>query len=791
MTKNPTYEELEQRVEELERESFERKRAEEELRYQKKRLESLIEYSSLAIVTVDEGHNIISCNRDFEELFYFRESEIVGKNLDELIASDEYIEAAISYTKESLEGKTVHGADKRQRKDGTYVDVEFIAVPVNIEGKVIGAYGIYQDISERKQAEEALRESEEKYRFLTENIADIVWTLDRDFRTTYVSSSIEKVLGFTHEERKRQTLEEMITPESVQRLQKMFLEELRLDEDSADPDRTVTIEVEYYRKDGSTVWMENRVKAIRDPAGAIVGIHGVSRDITERKQADDALRESEERYRSLVENTMDGYFICEIPSGRFLFLNQRSCDLHGYTMQEGLERTVWDVMSPEDHGRIQKRIQTRLEKKKLSSERQTYTGVRKDGSTFRVEISTSLVTFQGGPAVQGVLRDITEQERLEQQLQQAQKMEAIGTLSGGIAHDFNNLLMGIQGRTSLMLMDKDRSHPDFEHLKGIEDHVKSAADLTKQLLGFARGGRYEVKPTDINELIKKCSTMFGRTKKEIKIHGKYMDNIWTIEADQGQVEQVLMNLYVNAWQAMPNGGDLYVQTENVTLDEEHVKTFKIKPGEYVKISVTDTGVGMDEATRQRIFDPFFTTKEMGRGTGLGLASAYGIIKNHGGFINVYSEKGEGTTFNIYLPASESEVGGQRSEVSDGVKHGDETVLLVDDENMIIDVGEQLLHKLGYTVLIARNGKEATEIYEKNKDKIDLIILDMIMPALSGGDTFDRLKEINPEVKVLLSSGYSINGQATEILQRGCDGFIQKPFNMKGLSQKLRQILDKE
>jgi nitrogen-specific signal transduction histidine kinase/CheY-like chemotaxis protein len=406
--------------------------------------------------------------------------------------------------------------------------------------------------------------------------------------------------------------------------------------------------------------------------------------------------------------------------------------------------------------------------------------------------------LHGEPTVLCVARDISERkqaekkkQQLEAQLQRAQKMEAIGTLAGGIAHDFNNLLMGIQGRASLMMMDKDSSHPDFEHLQGIEEYVTSAADLTKQLLGFARGGKYEVKPTDINEMIKKSSRMFGRTKKEIKIHRKYQKDVWTVEADQGQIEQVLMNLYVNAWQAMPGGGDLYVQTENVTLDEDYVKPFEIEPGGYVKISVTDTGVGMDEDAQQRIFEPFFTTKEMGRGAGLGLASAYGIIKNHSGFINVYSEKGEGATFNIYLPASEAEVGGQKSEISEDVRHGDQTVLLVDDEEMIIDVGGQLLEKMGYKVLIAKSGKEATEIYEKNKDKIDMVILDMIMPDMSGGDTFDRLKEINPEIKVLLSSGYSINGQATEILERGCDGFIQKPFNMKQLSRKIKEILDKE
>ena len=418
---------------------------------------------------------------------------------------------------------------------------------------------------------------------------------------------------------------------------------------------------------------------------------------------------------------------------------------------------------------------------------------RKDGTRVFVEVSGTLHPDQG--YIEGFIVDNTdrkkvekEREDLKNQLQQAQKMEAIGTLAGGIAHDFNNLLMAIQGRTSIMRMSKDSSHPDFEHLKRVEDHVKSAADLTRQLLGFARGGKYEVRPTDLNELIKKQNRMFGRTKKEISIDGKYEENIWSVEIDQGQIEQVLLNLYVNAWHAMPGGGSLYLETENVTIEENYVKSFSIEPGRYVKISVTDTGVGMDKATQKKIFDPFFTTKEMGRGTGLGLASSYGIVKNHGGFINVYSEMGHGTTFNIYLPASAKEIIEEKQPSGD-ILRGSETVLLVDDEDMIIEVAEELFKELGYKVLIARGGKEAVEIYEKNKGQIDIVVLDMIMPDMSGSMTYDRMKEIDPGIKVLLASGYSINGQATEILDRGCDGFIQKPFRVKELSQKLREILD--
>jgi CheY-like chemotaxis protein len=369
-------------------------------------------------------------------------------------------------------------------------------------------------------------------------------------------------------------------------------------------------------------------------------------------------------------------------------------------------------------------------------------------------------------------------------------MKAIGTLAGGVAHDFNNLLMGIEGHTSLMFLNVNADHPHFEHIKGIEDMVKRGAYLTKQLLGFARGGKYEVRPTDLKELIQKSADMFGRTKKEIRIHKTCDEDVWTVSVDRAQIEQVLLNLYVNAWQAMPGGGDLYIRGENVTLDEHAATLFGAGPGNYVKVSVTDTGVGIDEETQQRIFEPFFTTKEMGRGTGLGLASAYGIIKNHGGIINVYSRKGQGTTFNIYLPAAAGLISQQNPEDREiEIQKGHETVLLVDDEDMIIDVGEKMLKQMGYKVLLANSGKTAIEVYKRHEDKIDLVILDMIMPDMGGGDAYDTLKGINPDIIVLLSSGYSINGQATEILERGCDGFIQKPFNMSKLSQAIRKTLD--
>jgi len=383
-----------------------------------------------------------------------------------------------------------------------------------------------------------------------------------------------------------------------------------------------------------------------------------------------------------------------------------------------------------------------------------------------------------------------ERRKLETSLHNAQKFKAIGTLAGGIAHDFNNLLMGIQGRASLMSISLDPAHPLMEHVQAIEEYVRSAADLTRQLLGLARGGKYEVKPLDLNLLVQESAAMFGRTRKEIRIHRETATNAVVVEVDKRQVEQVLLNLFVNAWQAMPDGGDLYLKTRTIDFDAADCQGYGLQPGNFAIVSVTDTGTGMTPETRQRAFDPFFTTKEKHRGTGLGLASAYGIIKNHGGTITIYSEPGQGTTFNIYLPLSQREAL-QETTVDKPQVEGSETILLVDDEEIILDVGKAILEALGYIVITADGGEHAIEKILEADRGIDLVILDMIMPKMGGGKTFDRIREIQPGMPVILSSGYSINGQADEIMQRGCNGFIQKPFTISEISIIVRQVLSKK
>ncbi len=520
-------------------------------------------------------------------------------------------------------------------------------------------------------------------------------------------------------------------------------------------------------------------------------------EIVERMQTEGALKESEKKYRSILENIEDGYWEADI-AGNYTFFNDAMCRILRYPKDELMGTNNRKYMDKENAKKVFKTFNN-VYRTGISTRTLDWKLIRKDGSECFIETMVSLMKDSDGQPTgfQGIARDITERKlaekdkkRMVAQLQQVERLESLGTLAGGVAHDFNNLLMGIQGRTSLMMIDEDCSHRHLEHLRSIEEYIVSATDLTRQLLGFARGGKYEVKPSNLNELVKNSSEMFGRTKKEITIHSKFQENVWPVAIDRGQIDQVLLNLFVNAWHSMPGGGDLYLETENMTLDKRYVEPYQKDAGRYVKMAITDTGIGMDKATQTKIFEPFFTTKEMGRGTGLGLASVYGIINNHDGFISVYSEQGIGTTFNIFLPLSEKEiVEGKRP--SDDILEGTETVLVVDDEQMIIDVSTSLLAKIGYNLLTAAGGKEALEIYKAYKHKIDLVILDMIMPDMRGSETFDQLKGINPDVKVLLASGYSIDGQATEILKRGCSGFIQKPFNIKSLSQKLREILDKK
>jgi two-component system, cell cycle sensor histidine kinase and response regulator CckA len=515
------------------------------------------------------------------------------------------------------------------------------------------------------------------------------------------------------------------------------------------------------------------------------------------------LKRSRIKYKYMVENSPDLIYQLD-PEAIFTFVNQAVTRLLGYEPEDLIGKHYSVIVCEDDWKKAQWLFNERRTGERATAGVELKLLIKKDvphchllGKEYiTVELKATGMYDDYGPGgdnngfigTYGVARDVSYRKQLESHLNQSQKMEAIGTLAGGIAHDFNNLLMGIQGYTSLMLADTnlvDRNHSRLMH---IEEHVQSGAELTRQLLGFARGGKYDLKSSDLNQLIKKTASMFGRAKKEIKLNLDLREDLWSASVDRGQIQQVLLNLYVNAWQAMPKGGEISVKSANIEIFGQEALDIGLQNGRYLQISVVDTGEGIAKELLQRIFEPFFTTKERGRGTGLGLASSYGIINNHGGSIKVYSEKGLGSTFVVYLPATMTSAFEEKVCQSQ-IRSGKETILLVDDEINVIDVTEEMLQSVGYKVLTARSGMEAIELFKKNREDIDLLILDMIMPGLGGGETFDCIKALDPNARVLLSSGYSLKGEAKEILSRGCNGFIQKPYSMAQLSEKLNEILE--
>lgn len=519
----------------------------------------------------------------------------------------------------------------------------------------------------------------------------------------------------------------------------------------------------------------------------VVVIVVLSYNFVKLRLADESLRRSEERFREITELLPETIYEIDM-DGQLVFINKSGKEQ--FQIDEGAVECGFSfagLFPGHEYDHLEQRLKQLSEGKTLGL--QEYTGIRGNGEEFPL-IARSVPILRDGKVVgiRGLLMDISDKKQLEDQIRNAQRMESIGTLAGGIAHDFNNLLMGIQGRASLALTDMTSSTPVREHLKGIEEYVRSAANLTKQLLGFARSGKYDLKPTDINRLISKSSEMFGRTRKELQMLTQFEPDVWVLEVDRSQIEQVLLNLYINAWQAMPGTGTITVLTENIVLDEDQGKAFSLRGGPYVRITVTDTGTGISREIKEKIFEPFFSTKERGRGTGLGLASAYGIIKNHKGSIHVVSGEGEGASFQIYLPARMVHLE-EDAESDKSLVTGEGSLLVVDDEQMVLDVSEGLLSQLGYTVYSANNGAEALRLFEERKGEICLVVLDMIMPGMSGEETFHRLREIDPNIRVLLSSGYSADGRAASLIGEGCNGFIQKPFDLQGLSRKIREVLN--
>jgi len=845
----------------------------------------------------------------------------------------------------------------------------------------------YEELEQRVQE----LEGERKFRFLTENIADIVWTLDRNFETTYVSPSIEKVLGFTPEERKRQGLEEMITPDSLQKVQMKFLEELQYDENSfSDSKRSVTMEVQYYRKDGSTIWMENNIKAMRDRAGKIVGMHGVSRDIDERKRTEEKLLDSETRFRVLTEQSPNMVFINQ--HGKIVYVNDRCFEMMGYSKDEFYSHdfSFFSLLEPESLKQAKSSFEMHMDNIEVSP--LEYTVIKKDGSMIETIINTKLIDYQEEKAILGVVTDVTEQKRIEKELrnrdeklshlsrqteqlslatasmisikeeqeffdkiskaivdfsdferviislfkeeapfrdiiafggveselidklrkvempkawydevfiegnivgqysyyiphtkknilnqeatvygsgfvpevenrwhpednlfvrmndgkgnaigvisvdesksglkpspervrpleifsslisqivifkkeqeekrkieallQQSQKMESIGTLAGGIAHDFNNILSIIVGNTELALEDIPKCNSAYSSLGEVKKASLRAKNIVKQLLSFSRKTDPKMQFIQISLVIKDALKFLRSTiPTTINIHQDIQTTEETIFADPTQVNQIIMNLCINASQAMEQtGGDLTVAVEKVVLDNNSTENnFDLKSGAHARIMISDTGPGIDPKIIDQIFDPYFTTKEVGKGSGLGLAVAHGIVKNHSGAIIVDSSQGKGTEFIIFFPlaSKKSMVGSQTTR---DIPRGNETILFVDDEISIVKMVQRMFERLGYKVETATTPRDALERFSLNPGHFDLIITDMTMPQMTGVTLSEKLMEIRKDIPIIICTGHSSLVDEEKAKDLGLAAYVMKPIDMKETAQTIRNVLDKK
>ncbi|MBN2032573.1 MAG: PAS domain S-box protein [Deltaproteobacteria bacterium] len=728
---------------------------------------------------VDIAGNMTFCNDSLCRITGYSREELLGMSNRQYTKPETAERMYRIFNQVYLTGRSAEATDYEIiRKDGGTCFFSISASLMrNPEGNPTGFCGVVRDISEKKKNDIALEESENKFRHLVRHAPAGIFEVDflrRKFIT--VNEVMCEYTGYTREELLSLSPLDILSEESRER----FIE--RLSKVFAGEKVPEAVEYRIKGKNEREFWvvLYTRYKYENGmPCGATVIVH----DITERRQAEEALRKSEERYRLLVDNASEGIFIEQ--DDVIKFPNPKALEISGYSAEELTAMGLTELFHPEDISIIQAFHEHKVPKTEQNT---TLRLMNKRGEEIWLEVNVVPVIWESAPAFLHLFKDVTLQKKLEAQLMHAQKMEAIGTLAGGIAHNFNNLLMAIQGNVSLMLLDMEPKNPHADRLNLVEKLIESGSKLTRQLLGYARGGKHEFRPVDINRLTEETSQTLGLTKKEIMIHLDLSPDLIHIMADRAQIEEVLMNIFINAADAMPKGGNLFVTTRNVTEQALWGKPFKMEPGNYALIEVRDTGSGMDQKTISRIFDPFFTTKPPGRGTGLGLASVYGIVKCHNGYIDASSKEGAGACFSIYLPLSQSREGYRAHAPAKPIR-GAETLLLVDDEESVLKVAQMMLEKLGYRVIATKSSEEAIELFSKNKTCIDLAILDMVMPDMGGGLLYEKLKMIDPDVKALLSSGYSVEGEAMEILRKGCNDFIQKPFGLTDLSKKVRGILD--
>jgi len=796
---NPRVEELERRLREYERWFKVMDGQMRLLEIERQKLCAVVHNTDAAFLTFNPSLRVAWTNEQFTREFHPESAPAVpvGRSCNEALCRREAVCSSCPVVEAFSSGRPAH-LEIKLEKDGLARDIYATAMPIRTpDGGVSETIVMLQDVSDLevlRRSQRALEMSERKFRSIFEHAASGMTMVAPDGAFLEVNPAFSRFIGYPKEELLKMKVFDITHPEDLDRTARAFG-----DPGGDDWPAIARMEKRYLRKDGRMVWGHLTAAWIFDEAGKPLYSVTLCEDVTERKQAEEALRRSEARKGAILETSLDGIITID-HEGRILEFNPAAERTFGYKRREVMGERMVELIIPErwrERHKAAMRRHIETGQGAVLGRRVELTAMKADGTELPVEVAITRILHDGPPVFTAYLRDITEQKEAEailrqreEQLRQAQKMEAIGTLAGGLAHDFNNILAGIMGQAEMLAIAAGSDEQIARASKVIKSASLRGAELTRQLLGFARSGKQRNLPVDLHSAIEEVVELLSSTiDKRVSIKKDFRLKRAVTMGDPGQLQQVVLNLALNAKDAMPDGGDLTFRTDLAVLDEEFCELHPgASPGRFVQMSVIDSGCGIPGEAISRLFEPFFTTKEKGKGTGMGLAVVYGIVINHGGSIQVNSKPAFGTTITVNLLPTDQPARAESRPRGEQVVAGSGKILVVDDEEVVRDVAAGFLTHAGYEVITACNGQDALDVYRREGHRIDLIILDMVMPKMGGRECFRALKELNSSVRVVLSTGHGFTVVAQEMLEEGMVGFVPKPYGLGELTEAVSKAM---